>query len=49
MARLLIGGLLGLSSTEVFTGGDRLLTEEETSRISKAVERRLKRSRCTAY
>ncbi|CDZ60014.1 peptide chain release factor N(5)-glutamine methyltransferase [Neorhizobium galegae] len=42
-ARLLIGGLLGLSSTEVFTGGDRLLTEEETSRISKAVARRLKR------
>ena len=42
-ARLLIGGLLGLSSTEVFTGGERLLTEEETSRISKAVERRLKR------
>ncbi|WP_117196315.1 peptide chain release factor N(5)-glutamine methyltransferase [Rhizobium terrae] len=42
-ARLLIGGLLGLSGIEVFTGGERLLTEEETVRIEKAVGRRLKR------
>lgn len=42
-ARLLIGGLLGLTSTEVFTGGDRLLTGDELAVIAKAVERRLKR------
>lgn len=42
-ARLLIGGLLKLTSTEVFTGGDRMLTEDEFARISNAVERRLKR------
>ncbi|MCC2612176.1 peptide chain release factor N(5)-glutamine methyltransferase [Neorhizobium sp. Rsf11] len=42
-ARLLIGGLLKLTSTEVFTGGDRVLTEDELARISNAVERRLKR------
>ncbi|MGE7369744.1 peptide chain release factor N(5)-glutamine methyltransferase [Neorhizobium sp. NPDC001467] len=40
-ARYLIGGLLGLSSTQVFTGGDRLLTLSETARISDAIERRL--------
>ncbi|OHV82013.1 peptide chain release factor N(5)-glutamine methyltransferase [Rhizobium sp. LCM 4573] len=42
-ARMLIGGLLGLSSTEVFTGGDRVLTEGEQEKIAQAVERRLKR------
>ncbi|MDR6819630.1 release factor glutamine methyltransferase [Neorhizobium sp. 2083] len=42
-ARLLIGGLLGLSSTEVFVGGERVLTEEEIARIENAVGRRLKR------
>lgn len=42
-ARMLIGGLLGLSNTEVFTGGDRLLTEVEQEKIAQAVERRLKR------
>ena len=42
-ARLLIGGLLGLSSTEVFVGGDRVLDGEELERIGKAVARRLKR------
>ncbi|KKX27877.1 peptide chain release factor N(5)-glutamine methyltransferase [Rhizobium sp. LC145] len=42
-ARMLIGGLLGLSNTEVFTGGDRLLTEAEQEKIAQAVERRLKR------
>lgn len=42
-ARLLIGGLLGLSSTEVFTGGDRVLTGEEAGLVEKAVVRRLKR------
>ncbi len=42
-ARLLLGGLLGLSSTEVFTGGDRVLTGDEMTSIEKAVARRLKR------
>ncbi|MGK6313132.1 peptide chain release factor N(5)-glutamine methyltransferase [Neorhizobium sp. DT-125] len=42
-ARLLIGGLLGLSSTEVFTGSGRVLTDDEKARITNAVERRLKR------
>lgn len=42
-SRLLVGGLLGLTSTEVFTGGERVLTDEELARIEKAVERRLKR------
>ncbi|MCQ1837515.1 peptide chain release factor N(5)-glutamine methyltransferase [Neorhizobium galegae] len=42
-ARLLIGGLLGLSSTDVFTGGDRVLTDQELSLVEKAVARRLKR------
>ncbi|MBW6423774.1 peptide chain release factor N(5)-glutamine methyltransferase [Rhizobium sp. XQZ8] len=42
-ARLLLGGLLGLSSTEVFTGGDRVLTGDEIASIDKAVARRLKR------
>ncbi len=42
-ARLLLGGLLGLSSTEVFTGGDRVLTGDERALIEKAVARRLKR------
>jgi len=42
-ARLLLGGLLGLSSTEVFTGGDRVLSADEMALIEKAVVRRLKR------
>lgn len=42
-ARLLIGGLLGLSSTEVFTGGEQVLTAEELAAIEEAVARRLKR------
>ncbi|MFB9953042.1 peptide chain release factor N(5)-glutamine methyltransferase [Rhizobium puerariae] len=42
-ARLLIGGLLNLSATEVFTGGDRPLTHAESSRIADSIERRLKR------
>jgi release factor glutamine methyltransferase len=42
-SRLLVGGLLGLTSTEVFTGGERILTDAELARIEKAVERRLKR------
>jgi len=42
-ARLLVGGLLGLTSTEVFTGTDRPVSAAEDERISKAVERRLKR------
>ncbi|MFN7102892.1 MAG: peptide chain release factor N(5)-glutamine methyltransferase [Pseudorhizobium sp.] len=42
-ARILIGGLIGLTSTEVFTGGDRPLTAAETTMIADAVARRLKR------
>lgn len=42
-SRLLIGGLLGLTSTQVFTGGDRVLTQAETAFIEKAIDRRLKR------
>jgi release factor glutamine methyltransferase len=42
-ARLLIGGLLGLTSTEVFTGADRAVSPEEGVRIADAVARRLKR------
>lgn len=42
-ARLLIGGLLGLTSTDVFTCGDRVLTDDETAIVKKAVDRRLKR------
>ncbi|MGI2034994.1 peptide chain release factor N(5)-glutamine methyltransferase [Rhizobium panacihumi] len=41
-ARYLIGGLLGLSNTDVFTGGERLLTLAETATISDAIERRLR-------
>ncbi|MDP9840462.1 release factor glutamine methyltransferase [Neorhizobium huautlense] len=41
-ARYLVGGLLGLSNTEVFTGGDRLLTLAETAKIADAIERRLR-------
>lgn len=42
-ARLLIGGLLGLSATEVFAGGERVLSQAELSRIETAVARRLMR------
>lgn len=42
-ARLLLGGLLGLSSTDVFVGGDRILSEDEMTLIGNAVARRLKR------
>lgn len=42
-ARILIGGLLSLTSTQVFTGGDRVLTLDEQAAIAKAVARRLKR------
>ena len=42
-ARILIGGLLALSSTEIFVGGDRKLSEDEVARIEAAVQRRLKR------
>lgn len=42
-ARLLLGGLLELSATEVFVGGDRVLTEKEKQRVQDAVRRRLKR------
>jgi release factor glutamine methyltransferase len=42
-ARLLIGGLLQLSSTDVFVNGDRSLTDDETKKIDDAVARRLNR------
>jgi len=42
-ARLLLGGLLKLSATEVFVGGHRVLTEEEQRLMQDAVRRRLKR------
>jgi release factor glutamine methyltransferase len=40
--RILIGGLLGLSSTEVFIHGDRILSDDERLKITSAVERRLR-------
>jgi release factor glutamine methyltransferase len=40
-ARLLIGGLLGLSSTEVFVDGDRVVGPDDIARIADAVARRL--------
>ncbi len=40
-ARLLIGGLLGLSSTEVFVDGDRVVDALDMARIADAVARRL--------
>jgi release factor glutamine methyltransferase len=42
-ARILIGGLLGLSSTEVFTGGDKVLASADLARIENGIARRLKR------
>ncbi len=42
-ARLLVGGLLKLSQTQAFVGGDQALTEEECAVIRDAVTRRLKR------
>lgn len=42
-ARILIGGLLELSSTEVFVGGDRELDAASVAKIEDAVARRLKR------
>jgi release factor glutamine methyltransferase len=42
-ARLLVGGLLDLSNTQVFTGGDRILTADELALIKPAIERRLRR------
>ena len=42
-ARILIGGLLGLSSTQIFAGEDLLLTDEQSFKIKDALARRLKR------
>jgi release factor glutamine methyltransferase len=42
-ARLLVAGLLNLSSTEVFTGGERLLAPDEVMLVEQAIGRRLKR------
>lgn len=41
-ARLLIGGLLQLSNTQVFVGGDRVLRAAEIEKIEEAIARRLK-------
>lgn len=41
-ARILVGGLLGLTSTEVFVGDDWPVGETELVTIENAVERRLK-------
>lgn len=40
--RILVGGLLSLSTTEVFTQGDRVVSEEEQARIKDALARRLR-------
>ncbi len=40
--RILLGGLLGLSTTEVFTQTDRLVTQSEQALIADAVARRLR-------
>jgi len=42
-ARILIAGLLGLTSTEAFAHADKSLTETEVGLIDRSVERRLKR------
>lgn len=42
-ARILIGGLLGLDATALFTGGDRVLDEADIAVIHAAIERRLNR------
>ena len=42
-ARLLLGGLLGLSNTEMFVGTDRELADGDRALIDEAVARRLKR------
>ena len=42
-ARVLVAGLLGLSSTDLITGGGRVLTGEEQARIEDAVARRVAR------
>src|SRR5690606_22002366 len=41
-ARIRIGGLLGMSSTEVFSQGDHKVTAMELAMIENAIERRLK-------
>lgn len=40
--RILVGGLLSLSTTEVFTQADRVVTAEEQARIGEALARRLR-------
>lgn len=40
--RILLGGLLGLSTTEVFTQADRPVTDDERAKIADAVARRLR-------
>ena len=42
-ARILIGGLLGLTATEVFVEGDRMIGAGERAEIENAIARRLKR------
>jgi protein-(glutamine-N5) methyltransferase, release factor-specific len=40
-ARLLVGGLLGLSTTEMITGEDRIVADADAFRIRDAITRRL--------
>ncbi len=40
--RILVGGLLSLSTTEVFTQADRVVTDKEQARIKDALTRRLR-------
>lgn len=42
-ARLLVGGVLHLSSTELFTGGEKVLMQGDIDRLEDAIGRRLKR------
>ncbi|MCL6709958.1 peptide chain release factor N(5)-glutamine methyltransferase [Pseudomonas sp. R2.Fl] len=41
-ARLLVGGLLGLSITQMITGEDRIVAEGDASRVRDAIARRLR-------
>lgn len=40
-ARLLVGGLLGLSTTQMITGEDRVVEEDDAERVRAAIARRL--------
>lgn len=42
-ARVLVGGVLGLSATELLSGGETSVPPEDAARVDRAVERRLSR------